>query len=88
VFVDNKAICRIPFQVKTPEDYGNELLIIDAGNTIQESGLLPSELMKQRDALMKSALRAIRDLERPISKKSIALGSLKSALNYCLKIEA
>ena len=33
------------------ENYANADLVIDAGNTAQKCGLLPSELLKQRDEL-------------------------------------
>lgn len=33
------------------ENYANAELVIDAGNTAQKCGLLPSELLRQRDEL-------------------------------------
>lgn len=40
----------------SPEDelQSNAILIIDAGNTAQKCGMLPSELLRQRDELMEA----------------------------------
>ena len=40
------------------ENYANAELVIDAGNTAQKCGLLPSELLRQRDEL-KEAMKRI-----------------------------
>ena len=37
------------YKTTEEEDDANAQLIIDAGNTIQSCGLLPSQLLKQRD---------------------------------------
>ena len=39
------------------ENYANADLVIDAGNTAQKCGLLPSELLKQRDELKEMLAR-------------------------------
>ena len=47
------SVCEI-----TDSHTNDSLLIIDAGNTAQKCGLLPSELLEQRDELL-SALKSI-----------------------------
>ena len=48
-------------------EYGDAALIADAGNTAQKCGLLPSELLKQRDELLaeNQRLKAIIDNYNP-----------------------
>lgn len=44
----------------------NAKLIVDAGNTIQKCGLLPSELLEQNDKMLKflnNSLHALNDLD-------------------------
>ncbi len=40
------------------QDFANAQLIADAGNTIQKCDLLPSELLEQRDELLKTLIKA------------------------------
>jgi len=68
VFVgeEDKVVCSVSSNEKGTDDYepmmaevsmaeriANAALIADAGNTAQKCGLLPSELLKQRDELTK-----------------------------------
>jgi len=46
---------------------GDEMLIADAGNTAQKCGLLPSELLKQRDELLKEKDKLIMRLHEAIA---------------------
>lgn len=47
-----KQICDYAgYKTTEDEDDANAQLIIDAGETIQSCGLLPSELLKQRDEM-------------------------------------
>ena len=41
------------------ENYANAELVIDAGNTAQKCGLLPSELLKQRDELKEALVSMV-----------------------------
>ena len=59
VHVDGKVICNIPKRFeKETKAVGD--LIADAGNTALKCGLLPSELLKQRNNL-REALVKLRD---------------------------
>ena len=42
------------YKTTEEEDDANAQLIIDAGNTIQSCGLLPSQLLKQRNELLEA----------------------------------
>lgn len=59
----------------------NAILIIDAGNTAQKCGMLPSELLRQRDEL-REALNKIMQLPETIGHayqmKDIAEAAIKS----------
>ncbi len=67
------------------ENYANADLVIDAGNTAQVCGLLPSELLKQRDEL-KEALKEMSELFEKLHGSAIvgktirqkALAAIKS----------
>ena len=53
VHVDGKVICNVVKRFEKETKAIGEL-IADAGNTAQKCGLLPSELLKQRNELLKA----------------------------------
>lgn len=61
-----------------PEFIENAKLIADAGNTIQSCGLLPSELLKQRDELRDFLRIIITSETTPISYRKTAKKLLES----------
>ena len=63
------------------------ILIADAGNTFQSCGLLPSELLKQRDELLaalKDAYGIMEDVE-VINMNASAVKAIKSVINNAEK---
>ena len=62
------------------EEKANALLIADAGNTAQSCGLLPSELLRQRDTIYVLAMEFISEV--------IKGTGADRAGNYAIKIEA
>lgn len=62
----------------SPEDelQANALLIADAGNTAQKCGLLPSELLQQRDEL-REALQNLMDGVRGLPPLTAIVGVLE-----------
>ena len=62
------------------ENYANADLVIDAGNTAQVCGLLPSELLKQRDTIYVLAMDFIIEV--------IKGTGADRAGGYAIKIEA
>jgi len=68
----------------SPEDelQSNAILIIDAGNTAQKCGLLPSELLRQRDELREALIDMVWQFayEGTKNKKSIMYTGGLSAL--------
>ena len=51
----------------TPEADDNVILCCDAGNTYQQCGLMPSELLEQRDEL----LQTLKQIERGVTGLSL-----------------
>lgn len=62
VNTDRKHVCECSqtFTISFKESEANAKLIADAGNTAQKCGLLPSELLAQRDELL-SVLTKLKD---------------------------
>lgn len=79
VITEKRVIAHINSQdVTSEESKANAELFADAGNTIQSCGLLPSELLKQRDEL-RDFLRIIISSEMtPISYRKTAKKLLES----------
>lgn len=76
--------CRISSVYTGPEDYrskeereANALLIADAGTTANKCGLLPSELLRQRDELREIAEKILEDINagRIDAKNGIVIDS-------------
>ncbi|TDX83976.1 hypothetical protein [Epilithonimonas xixisoli] len=74
---DTKSLCLV---WKNEDEQNNELanLIIDAGNTIQSCGLLPSQLLKQRDE-MREMLKLLFD-KLPYAKYQVEKNKIKNIL--------
>lgn len=59
----SKIVCSLSeFSKKKEEVEANGELIVDAGNTAQKCGLLPSELLQQRDELKEALLEAVKTI--------------------------
>lgn len=58
------------------ENYANAELVIDAGNTAQKCGLLPSELLRQRDEL-REALQSLMGGVRGLPPLTAIAGTLE-----------
>lgn len=68
-------LCQVPSRfVSYNEQRANVKLIVDAGNTAQKCGLLPSELLEQRDEL-KRCVSKFADLIRCDSTGEIKTSS-------------
>jgi len=97
VFVgeEDKVVCSVSSNEKGTDDYepmmaevsmaeriANAALIADAGNTAQKCGLLPSELLKQRDELLE-ALKEIAEC-----KGAYSMDRLEHATNVIKEAKA
>ena len=79
VHVDGKVICNVVKRFEKETKAIGEL-IADAGNTAQKCGLLPSELLRQRDTIYVLAMDFISEV--------IKGTGADRAGNYAIKIEA
>ena len=94
VFVDKGKIdieiCKVDHPIhntdyRTKEESANNAtLIADAGNTAQKCGLLPSELLKQRDEL-REALKQIRDTTIFVRKGSMDAYKMQHIVEAAIK---
>jgi hypothetical protein len=82
----SKEICNISRFAKTAEEIAaNAKLIADAGNTANKCGLLPSELLEQRNDLLEALQVLIGDVDRhpkPLTREEkieIAKQAIKKA---------
>ena len=69
--------------VTMAERIANAALIADAGNTAQKCGLLPSELLKQRDEsryVLKKVFHSISENELSHSERMVLLKDIESAI--------
>ena len=78
VHVDGKVICNVVKRFEKETKAIGEL-IADAGNTAQKCGLLPSELLRQRDTIYVLAVDFISEV--------IKGTGADRAGNYAIKIE-
>lgn len=75
VHVDGKVICNVVKRFKK-ETEAVGVLIVDAGNTAQKCGLLPSDLLQQRDRCLmtlNNCRETIEMLQREIPGEQIVL---------------
>lgn len=79
VHVDGKVVCNVVKRFEKETKAIGEL-IADAGNTAQKCGLLPSELLRQRDTIYVLAMDFISEV--------IKGTGADRAGNYAIKIEA
>jgi len=72
VHVDGKVICNVVKRFEKETKAIGEL-IADAGNTAQKCGLLPSELLKQRNELREALIEMIEQYAYSGEKKGVPL---------------
>lgn len=75
VHVDGKVICNVVKRFKK-ETEAVGVLIADAGNTVQKCGMLPSEILRQRDRCLmtlSNCRETIEMLQREIPGEQIVL---------------
>lgn len=69
------------------EMHANASLIADAGNTYQKCGLLPSELLEQRDELLAACKEFVRKVECGEARSKRSYAQMKGIINSIEKHE-
>jgi len=65
VGTDKQTVCRVPWGKEDTEyDNANAKLIAEAGTVTNESGLMPRELLVQRNDLLEASLKIDKYLDR------------------------
>lgn len=77
----NLDLCRVFPKIRKEQREANAELIVDAGNTINKCDLMPSELLEQRNTLIKTIIEVKDEL-------NFSLGDNKAVFSCIEKLES